>query len=409
VTGKRHEAVLVPTSDSPVAIICARSLGAHGLHTIVASEHERTPAFASRYCDEGIEVPSPHEDLVAYKDALLSIAARPDVRTVIPGREEDAYVLSKYRAEFEEHVHPLWPSLEGLTNAQDRMQLVTAAREAGVSVPETWLLDDVPDWDRELIVKPRYSILTDEHVEELSPTQCEGKLDPIRLSSSTEPDRNEVRARMHEGCRYGADHTPIVQELVGGKGAKPEEYSFTALYEHGEAVVTFQHYQVRAKSYAGGASACRESIQDPQLEDVGRGLLDALKWHGLVEIEFLKNGITGEYELMEVNPRLWSSLGCGVGAGIDFPSHYYFTTTGTPIRDVPDYEVGFVSHSLLGELQYLVSALYEEHPNVERPAFRSALWAVASSCYAQPHFDYLSLDDPGPFVRGVLNALPVEM
>ena len=402
------EAVLIPAGASPDVLTCIRSLAPRGVRTIIASEHESLPAFSSRYCNEAITVPSPHEDLLAYKDTLLSLAARSAVRTIVPSREEDAYLLSKYRTEFAEHIVPLWPTADGIRSAQDRVRLIEAAGEAGVPVPETWLLDEVPDWNRELIVKPRYSILASEYVDGLSPTQCEGKLDPIYLLSGSEPDRDEVRARMHENCRYDVGHVPIVQELVGN-GAESNEYSFTALYDRGDAVATFQHYQRRGKTYAGGASACRESIQDPRLEKVGRRLLDSLEWHGLVEIEFLGDEATGEFKLMEVNPRLWASLRCGVGAGVDFPYYYWSLAGEIPLRVEAEYEIGFVSHSLLGELQYLWSVLREDHPSVEQPAFRSAVRAVASSCYTQPHFDYLSLDDPYPFVRGVLNALPIDI
>lgn len=73
-----------------------RSLGEKGIYTIIASEHDHTPVDSSRYCNEVVRVPAPRDDLVAYKDALVGIAARPDVKTVVPALVEDGYVLSKY-------------------------------------------------------------------------------------------------------------------------------------------------------------------------------------------------------------------------------------------------------------------------------------------------------------------------
>lgn len=83
-TSNAKEAVLLPANFSPSCYACLRSLAPRGIHTIVASPIESVPASASRYCDEFISVPRPQQDLLAYKDALLSIAARPEVRTALP-------------------------------------------------------------------------------------------------------------------------------------------------------------------------------------------------------------------------------------------------------------------------------------------------------------------------------------
>ena len=67
----------------------------------------------------------------------------------------------------------------------------------------------------------------------------------------------------------------------------------------------------------------------------------------------------------------------------------------------------FPQTKLFGEARHVYSVLREEYPNVERPSIAETLWEIAESCYDQPNFEYLHLDDPGPFVRGLANALPV--
>ncbi|WP_433633086.1 hypothetical protein [Halomicrococcus sp. NG-SE-24] len=94
--------------DAASPITCLRSLGREGVRTIACSEWKNTPAFESQYCDEAVTVPSPTEDVHRYKDALLQLARRDDVRTIIPLGEENVYVLSKYRDEFRKHVAPFW-------------------------------------------------------------------------------------------------------------------------------------------------------------------------------------------------------------------------------------------------------------------------------------------------------------
>ncbi|OIB58367.1 ATP-grasp domain-containing protein [Natrialba sp. SSL1] len=517
-----RKSVVVPGITAPSSLACLRSFARRGIRTIVVSSDERTPSFRSRYCDEAVVVPSPHENLLAYRDALLSLAKRPDVQTIVPVREPDIYVLAAYRDEFADHIGTPWPDLQTLARVQDRIELFDTAAEAGVSIPETTLCTEVPDPDRQWIVKPRYSILTAEYVDRYGPKTClappstrylefdhadderievapasgtptpeNGSTDsPLpgddsATGSSTADFAGDVRANTltatptssthtaagttdyshdhldtdggtsaaspsplagDDGDRDGdatdtrdtsdtadttatadtapatntgdttatADttastleslhaemrHTPIVQEYV----PTSDEYAFFALYDRGEPVATFQHRQRRGYSYAGGPSSYRESVRIPALEEAGRTLLDALEWHGLAMVEFLRDEETGEFKLMEINPRFWSSLPFTVQTGADFPYYYWLLATGEDERIDHSYEVGIGGHLLRGELLHLHSILTADVPLVEKPRFSTALWDVCRSIVAEPRFDYLSRTDPKPFVRDLLNA-----
>lgn len=61
------------------------------------------------------------------------------------------------------------------------------------------------------------------------------------------------------------------------------------------------------------------------------------------------------------------------------------------------YDIGVGRHFVYGELQYVLSVLREDYPNVEKPTLRATAWEIVSSLYAEPHFGCLSLDDPKPF------------
>ena len=76
---------------------------------------------------------------------------------------------------------------------------------------------------------------------------------------------------------------------------------------------------------------------------------------------------------MEVNPRAVSSFACDIGAGADFPYHYWLLAGGASLPIEYDYEVGFGTHRLFGEFQYLMSVLREDYPNIERPTLRKAI------------------------------------
>jgi len=392
-TDPAMESVLIPTGFDPGSYSCVRSLARRGINTIVASEHRDVPAAASRFCDEQLVIPSAYEDLKAYKDALLGIAARPDVKTIIPIRPHDPYLFARYAEDFGEYVSLPTPDTELLGTVHDRMRLASAAEDAGVAVPETRLLTEVDDWTPELIIKSRYNLLTDSYLAAYSATESETVKTITHLSPGEHPDKDAIIEEMK--------HVPIVQEYIRSR----DEYVFGALYDQGEPLATFQHRQIRGDSYTGGGGVYRETISDPELETAGRTLLDSLDYHGLACIEFMEDADTGEFVLTEINPRMWQSLPCAVQAGADFPYYYWLLAQGTPELIDHEYEVGVGSHLLYGELGYLLSIVREDSPLVDKPSLLGELRDVVRSCYEMPRFDNLRVDDPLPFARGVSHVL----
>lgn len=157
-----------------------------------------------------------------------------------------------------------------------------------------------------MIIKSRYNLLVDEYID-CAPNESYVVKNVHHLKPGETPDKAAIRKEM--------GHIPIVQEYIDFDA----EYVFGALYDHGEALSTFQHRQIRADSYTGGGGVYRKSVHDPELERTGRQLLDSLDWHGLACIEYMKDSTTGKYVLTEINPRMWQSLPCAIRSGADFP------------------------------------------------------------------------------------------
>lgn len=373
------------------SLACLRSLGSRGIPTLAVAEQSSAPELRSRFVNDRQVVPSPHDRARDHVESLLDLSRREDVKTILPIRETDVYLLATYADEFAEYVTTLLPSPETIESVYDRVQLVEAASAAGVPVPQTQRLNDVEDWKRELIVKPRYAILGHEYDEKVSPATVISPGSTQYLEPGVKPDRTAIRTSMH--------HEPIVQEFVPGS-----EFALWALYDEGEAIATCQKHQIRGYSFAGDASVARQTVNIPELERMGRALLDELEWHGPASVQFKRDSTTGEFVLLEVNPRFWLSVQCAIDAGVDFPYYYWQLVTGETPEPPERYETGVTTHLLRGELLYLKSVLQDEYPLIEPPPFARAVREVATSVLTQRKFDYLRLDDPQPFVRDVLNT-----
>ena len=388
-----RDAVVLPMGLETKSYECVRSIAEHGLRPIVASEYDSVPAAGSRFCTETVSVPSPETDLLAYRDALLDLAATPDVATILPLRSRDTYLFSKYRSEFEEHISLVTPPMGLLRTVHDRMELVDAAERAGVAVPKTELLSKWDDRDREVIVKSRYNLLVSEYLDRYSESESETEDLVTHRRPGEELATEELTERM--------GHDPIVQEYIPSS----HEYVFGALYDHGEPLATFQHRQIRGDSYTGGGGVYRKSTDITVLERVGRRLLGELNYHGLACIEYMKHAETGEYYLTEINPRLWQSVPCAIRAGAEFPWYYYLQTTDQTDQIDPDYEVGFGTHQIYGEFTHFRSLFVDDSSIVDRPSVPGTLWDIVVSCYQDPRFDDFRLDDPRPFLRAVKHVL----
>lgn len=244
--------VVVPAYGGPSTTACLRSLGPRGINTITVSEQRSLAGFYSAYCDEAYLVPDPDEDLDGYLATMLDIASRPDVRTIIPTREADIYVLSNHRDAFESHVSLPVPGIESLRLVHDRLRLGQEAAAAGVPYPRTRKLSEGVAETEGQVVKSRYNLLVpgvESTVDQNRATEVKEK---NHIAPGDSSDLTALRDRMR--------HDPIVQEYVPG-----EEYMVGALYDHGEELATVQHHQVRGLDYTGSGGVYRESIADPDL------------------------------------------------------------------------------------------------------------------------------------------------
>ena len=69
----------------------------------------------------------------------------------------------------------------------------------------------------------------------------------------------------------------------------------------------------------GRASTFVETVDAPEIETPARRMLHALRYDGIVEIEFKRDPRDARAKLLDVNPRVWGWHTLGARAGVDFP------------------------------------------------------------------------------------------
>jgi len=177
----------------------------------------------------------------------------------------------------------------------------------------------------------------------------------------------------------------IVQELVPGGGES--QFSYAALCKDGLPLASIVARRTRQYPMDFGQfSTYVETVDEPQVIEPSVRLLKALRFTGLVEVEFKKDPRDGQCKVIDVNPRVWGWHTLSRRCGVDFPHLLWLLLRGESFSQL---------HGRAGQRW---NAHEQRHVgsnpgNPERPALSSGLCAVTAKTSGVCHFCW---DDPLP-------------
>jgi predicted ATP-grasp superfamily ATP-dependent carboligase len=266
---------------------------------------------------------------------------------------------------------------------------LTLARELDVPIPRSHLAETVAEahalageFSWPVVVKPQRSRLLDNG----------GGVDVLEVAYAASPtDLVRVVSRFEGRCAV------LLQEYCPGEG-----HGVELLACEGQPLAAFQHRRLHEVPITGGASSLRQSVAlDPTLYEYSRRLVAALKWTGLIMVEF-KVGPGGP-QLMEINGRIWGSLPLAVFSGMDFPArlaHLLLDGPPSPLPAGPDtaYRVGVKARNLEKDIVWLLAVLAgrRRYPFLRAPQRWEALAALPGLLDPRIRSDTFAWDDPLP-------------
>ncbi|HUP75160.1 MAG TPA: ATP-grasp domain-containing protein [Acidimicrobiales bacterium] len=298
------------------ALGIVRSLGRRGIRVAVVDEGEMLAA-TSRYCRKRLRWPAVDED--ARTGFLLGLAADHGLEgwVVFPTTEENAAIVARQhevlRRRFRLTTSP-WPIHRV---AADKRAALDAAASIGLPIPRTHLPAGADRLDSLDLCFPVI----------LKAAQRLGS-NPLADDKAWRVDGLlELQARFVEAARHVPVDEIMIQELIPGDGE--HQFSFAAVCRDGEV-----HGSVTARRLRqfptdfGRASTFVESIEQTQVGELSRRLLSTIGLDGMVEIEFKHDPRTGEFKLLDVNPRAWGWHSIGAPCGVDFSYLAYVLALG---------------------------------------------------------------------------------
>ena len=298
-----------------------RSLGRRGIPVWVIKQGGHLVATTSRYV--GRNVPWPRKDETRQIDFLINLAAKHNLQgwALIPTDDYAVTLVSRNYEALASHYRLTVPPWEELRWACDKRLLHRLAHDLGVHQP--WSAS--PDTREELAaVNHPFPLI-------LKPALRLGPSSLAVPKAWRADDRASLLARYDEACALIAPENLIVQEVVPGGGES--QFSYAALCKDGLPLASIVARRTRQYPMDFGQfSTYVETVDEPQVIEPSVRLLKALRFTGLVEVEFKKDPRDGQYKVIDINPRVWGWHTLSRRCGVDFPHLLWLLLRGESFR-----------------------------------------------------------------------------
>lgn len=301
----------------------ARSLGRRGVPVWVTSPPNIKLASFSRYTQRTLPWPNLEDE--AQAAYLLEIAERYglDQWVLFPTTDESAALLSKFHAVLSSRFRVSTPTWDILRWAYDKRLTYRLAAEQQVDHPST--INPAREADLTIadlqfpaVLKPATHAIMNRFTSE--------KAWPVA-------NREQLTARYREARELIPPELILIQEMIPGGGEA--QFSYAALCCDGKSIVSLTARRTRQYPVDFGySSSFVETLDVPEIVAPSRRLLAAIRYTGLVEVEYKLDARNGRYKLLDINPRLWTWATLGARAGADFPYLLWQMTTG---KSVPEH------------------------------------------------------------------------
>ncbi len=302
--GGQGTRVLVSGGEYPGGLAAVRALRAAGYEPWVADPTDGSYGALSRAAAGSVRVTDPRSDALSFAGELAKAASRLRVGAVLPGTEPALLALGEHRGLFAPEVAVGAPPPELTIAATDKQSLATRAVAAGFAVPPTELitLDDL----RAGRAAPPYPVVVKPVRSELS-----GGGNGLR--------RFEVVQARDDGELISAlsdlpDRAGLVQPYMVGPIRTVNGVAW-----NGTIVAAVHKLADRTWPLdCGVVCYARTVLAEPEVDRATRALIADLGWSGLFNLQMISTG--GKHYVIDLNPRIYHSLGLAVAAGANLPA-----------------------------------------------------------------------------------------
>lgn len=296
----------------------ARALGRAGISVCVVDASSRHAAH-SRYASFS-RSPSPAVDPDGAMRHLERLAAGAPRRPVLYlADDEFLEPVSRWRDRLASSYQLNLPGAELLARIVDKAEQAELARESGIAVPRTVVVNGVADIARAL-ERQRYPVLVKGRFSCLWRRVQGGTLKGVVARRP-----KELCEQLQRFCELGLP--VVVQDLVPGPASNHFKVS-AAIAPSGHLLAAFTLRKIRQCPPGLGFGCAVETVHRPDLLELGLGFFEAIGYRGVASAEFKLDERDGTFKLIELNPRYWQQNALAERIGMNFPLLEYQALAG---------------------------------------------------------------------------------
>jgi predicted ATP-grasp superfamily ATP-dependent carboligase len=152
-----------------------------------------------------------------------------------------------------------------------------------------------------------------------------------------------------------------IEEPYGGRPAlqqfiKGQAYSVGGLFHNGRPLRLCAHRKLLTYPRGGGVTVKGVTERPGDLLEETAKAFGALQYTGLGHAEFIRDEHEGGFKFIEINPRVWGSIGIAEHAGVDLYRPYHELVVGAPVGQDLNYKEGVVYHRFSAEVQLIAES-----------------------------------------------------
>jgi len=299
----RPISVLIPDCETAHAVKVLRCLNrAPAVKTHLLAKTRFPLARFSRYCSSCHHHASRND--YEWLSTIKKLVQKLQIDVVLPVMERGVEFAARNRTAILEFAAlPPMPEHEVLMTAQDKWSLYQFATQAGLPAPPSLFVGRAGQANTDSL-----DLDSIEYPALLKPTLADGGLGIVEVESADDFDRAWKNRNMLEGSRY------LLQSYVPGV-----DLCLNAFCEGGKVVAYALQKSLLSDAGFFGPQRAMDFIENARLLEAGTRLVAALKWEGIVCIDFRLDKRNQTPKLLEMNPRFGqATLGC-LAAGVNFP------------------------------------------------------------------------------------------
>lgn len=301
----------------------ARNLGKYGIPVVGISSQSDAPGNFSRYCCCLIGPDSQNEPEKLLKFLIELGQAQNKKGILFPTRDSDILFIDRYRdslGPFFEIPQPLHDVLDLIMN---KVRLASVAESLMIRTPLTLRISSLEELNRKrcdmvfpAVVKPVYAYQW--QVSRLWDTENIKK--GIRVNTFKELLDIYRRISPHNS-------EILLQEWIPGH---ENQYFVLGAYFDRESECQGDFTLQKIIQYPAniGLGCLVRSVQNEEVRSLGLKFLKSINYIGIAEVEFKRDCRSGDYLLIEVNPRHWDQHTIGTSLGVNLTYLAYLDYCG---------------------------------------------------------------------------------